>query len=66
MWLDSNVVSTFTESVYYPYTSSNYHTLLVADPLDNYRADYEFADLRLVVGEADKIVPLLINTQLIL
>jgi hypothetical protein len=40
---------------YYPYTSSNYHTLLVADPLDNYRADYEFADLRLVVGEADKI-----------
>jgi hypothetical protein len=27
----------------------------VADPLDNYRADYEFADLRLVVGEADKI-----------
>ena len=56
-WLDSNVVSAFTESVYYPYTSLKYHTLLVAALLDNYRAGHEFADLRLIVDNADEIVP---------
>jgi hypothetical protein len=56
-WLDSNVVSAFTESVHYPYTSLKYHTLLVAALLDNYRAGHEFADLRLVVDDADEIVP---------
>lgn len=56
-WLDSNVVSAFTESVYYPYTSLKYHTLLVAALLDNYRDGHEFADLRLVVDDADEIVP---------
>ena len=56
-WLDSNVVSAFTESVYYPYTSLKYHTLLVAALLDNYRADHEFADLRLIVDDADEIAP---------
>jgi hypothetical protein len=56
-WLESNVVSAFNESVYYPYTSLKYHTLLVAALLDNYRAGYEFADLWLVVDDADEIVP---------
>ncbi|MDB9281629.1 hypothetical protein PN416_17220 [Halorubrum ezzemoulense] len=56
-WLDSSVVSAFTESVYYPYTSLKYHTLLVAALLDNYRDGHEFADLRLVVDDADEIVP---------
>jgi len=56
-WLDSDVVSAFTESVYYPYTSLKYHTLLVAALLDNYRAGHGFADLRLVVDDADEIVP---------
>ena len=56
-WLDSTVVSAFTESVYYPYTSLKYHTLLVAALLDTYRDGHEFADLRLVVDDADEIVP---------
>ncbi|QCC46103.1 uncharacterized protein HBSAL_13420 (plasmid) [Halobacterium salinarum] len=55
-WLESDVVSAFNESVYYPYTSLKYHTLLVAALLDNYRAGHEFADLRLVVDN-DEIVP---------
>ena len=57
VWLDSNVVSAFTESRYYPYTSLKYHTLLVAALLNNYRDGHEFADLRLVVDDADEIVP---------
>jgi len=56
-WLESNVASAFTESVYYPYTSLKYHTLLVAALLDNYRDGHEFADLRLVVNDTDEIVP---------
>ena len=56
-WLDSEVVSAFHESVYYPYTSLKYHTLLVAALLDNYRAGHEFGDLRLIVDDADEIVP---------
>ncbi|NGM71416.1 hypothetical protein G6M89_20875 [Natronolimnobius sp. AArcel1] len=56
-WLNSDVVSAFNESVYYPYTSLKYHTLLVAALFDNYRADHEFAGLHLVVDDADEIVP---------
>jgi len=56
-WLDSNVVSAFTESVYYPYTSLKYHTLLVAALLANYRDGHKFADLLLVVDRAGEIVP---------
>ena len=55
-WLESNVVSAFNESVYYPYTSLKYHTLLVAALLDNHRAGHEFADLLLVVDRAGEIV----------
>jgi len=36
------------ESVYYPYTSLKYHTLLVAALLDNYRAGHSFDELSLV------------------
>ena len=36
-WLESDVVAAFNESVYYPYTSLKYHTLLVAALVDNYR-----------------------------
>ncbi|MDQ2049778.1 hypothetical protein RBH26_04715 [Natronolimnohabitans sp. A-GB9] len=57
MWLESDIVSAFNESVYYPYTSLKYHTLLVAALLDNYRDGNEFADLRLVVDDAEEIVP---------
>lgn len=44
-WLTSRVASVFNESVYYPYTSLKFHTLLVAALLDNYRAGYAFDEL---------------------
>jgi len=47
-WLTSEAAATFNESVYYPYTSLRFHTLLVAALLDNYRAGHDFADLHLV------------------
>ena len=56
-WLESSIISAFNESVYYPYTSLKYHTLLVAALLDNYRAGHEFADLLLIVDDADEVVP---------
>ena len=56
-WLDSDVAAAFTETVYYPYTSLKYHTLLAAALVDTYRAGHEFADLQLVVADADEIVP---------
>ncbi|MDL0132048.1 hypothetical protein PNP59_14160 [Halobacterium salinarum] len=56
-WLTSDIVSVFNESVYYPYTSLKYHTLLVAALLDNYRDGHEFSDLQLVVDSAGEIVP---------
>ena len=46
-----------SESIYYPYTSLKYHTLLVAALLDNYCASHEFADLLLIVDDAGEIVP---------
>jgi hypothetical protein len=56
-WLTSDVASGFNESIYYPYTSLKYHTLLVAALLDNYRAGHKFPDLLLVVDDAEEIVP---------
>lgn len=56
-WLTSDVAAAFNESVYHPYTSLKYHTLLVVALLDNYRAGNEFADLRLVVDSAGKVKP---------
>lgn len=56
-WLASDVTAAFNESVYHPYTSLKYHTLLVAALLDNYRDGNEFADLRLIVDPTDEAVP---------
>jgi len=56
-WLASDVAAVFNESVYHPYTSLKYHTLLVAALLDNYRDGNEFADLRLVVEPAGEVTP---------
>lgn len=55
-WLENGSISVFNESVYYPYTSLKYHTLLVAALVDNFRAGHEFADLQLIVDPADQIV----------
>jgi len=44
-WLTSSLAAGFNESVYYPYTSLKFHTLLVAALLDNYRAGYAFDEL---------------------
>jgi hypothetical protein len=51
-WLASREVGGFNESVYYPYTSLKYHTLLAAALFDNYRAGYDFEDLYLAVEPA--------------
>jgi len=47
-WLTDTTVTAFPESLYYPYTSLKYHTLLVAALCDNYRAGFGFDDLSLV------------------
>lgn len=52
-WLTSEVPAAFNESVYYPYTSLQYHTLLAAALLDNYRAGHAFEDLFLVAAASD-------------
>lgn len=55
-WLASDVAAAFNESVYHPYTSLKYHTLLVAALLDNYRVGYKFSDLRLIVDSPGEVV----------
>lgn len=55
-WLTSAIASQFCESVYHPYTSLKYHTLLAAALLGNYRSGNELADLSLVVDPADSLV----------
>jgi len=52
-WLMSEVPAAFNESVYYPYTSLQYHVLLAAALLDNYRAGQMFEDLSLVATAPD-------------
>ena len=52
-WVTSPVPASFNESVYHPYTSLKYHTLLVAALLDNYRAGYEFDELYLAVSSVE-------------
>jgi hypothetical protein len=52
-WLESAVASIFNESVYYPYTSLKFHTLLTAALVDNYRAGCGFEELYLVVDRAE-------------
>jgi hypothetical protein len=56
-WLDSSVAPRFNESVYYPYTSAKYHTLLAGALYSNYRAGHDFADLALVVDDIGEIIP---------
>jgi len=48
-WLGSRVAARVNESVYYPYTSVKYHTLLAAALLSNYRGGASFDELFLVV-----------------
>lgn len=50
-WLSSGVAALFNESVFDPYTSLKYHTLLAAALLDNYRAGFE--ELFLAVESLD-------------
>jgi len=52
-WLSSDVAALFNESVFYPYTSLKYHTLLAAALLDNYRAGFGFDELFLAVEDPD-------------
>ena len=52
-WLTSPLPARFNESIYYPYTSLKYHTLLTAALLDNYRAGHAFADLWLMATDPD-------------
>ena len=54
-WLTSDVAARVNESLYYPYTSLKYHTLLVAALLDNYRAGYAFDELFVVVSSPDDV-----------
>ncbi|WP_246391705.1 hypothetical protein [Halosimplex pelagicum] len=55
-WLESWVAAVFSESLFYPYTSLKYHTLLVAALVSNYRAGAGFEDLYLVVDSPDEAV----------
>jgi hypothetical protein len=57
-WLTSDVASGFNESVYYPYTSLKYHTLLVAALLDNYRDGHAFDEVLLIVDDPGEITAL--------
>jgi len=52
-WLVSEVAALVNESVYYPYTSLKYHTLLAAALLDSYRAGVGFEELFLAVEDPD-------------
>jgi len=56
-WLSADVVAAFNESVYYPYTSLKYHTLLVAALVDCYRDGITFDELRLAVDDPGTVVP---------
>lgn len=50
-WLTSEVAGAYNETVYYPYTSLQYHVLLAGALLDNYREGYDLEDLYLVATE---------------
>jgi len=52
-WLTDTLSAAVNESMYYPYTSLKYHTLLVAALLDNYRAGHTFDELSLVATEGE-------------
>jgi hypothetical protein len=50
-WLTTRVAGAVNESVYYPYTSLQFHVLLAGALVDNYRAGHEFGELYLVATE---------------
>lgn len=52
-WVTSAVAGAYSESVHYPYTSVQYHSLLTAALLDAYRAGHAFEDLWVVVTASD-------------
>ena len=52
-WLTTAVAGAYNESMYYPYTSLQYHVLLTAALLHNYRAGHAFEDLWLVATSPD-------------
>jgi hypothetical protein len=54
-WVTSAVAGAYNEAVHYPYSSLQYHTLLVAALLNNYRAGHTFADLSLVATAPDTV-----------
>jgi hypothetical protein len=56
-WLTSGYAARFNESVFYPYTSLKYHTLLAAALLDNYRAGYAFDELYVEAIPNQEITP---------
>lgn len=56
-WLQSDVVAGFNESVFCPYTSLKYHTLLVGALVDCYRNDMEFDDLGLYLRTDGYVTP---------
>lgn len=56
-WLSSDLAATVNESVYSPYTSLKYHTLLVVALVDNYRTGAAFDELRLVVDPPTAVTP---------
>lgn len=56
-WLNTDIVAAFNESVYYPFTSLKYHTLLVAALVDCYRDGYTFDDLQLAVDARTRVEP---------
>jgi len=65
-WLASREVGVFSESVYYPYTSLKYHTLLAAALFDNYRAGYHFEDLYLAVESGGEGSPSVVPHRTVL
>ncbi|WP_262177010.1 hypothetical protein [Haloarcula laminariae] len=56
-WLAAVVPTQFAESMYYPYTSLKYHTLLTATLYATYSEGADFGDLFLVVEPDDELVP---------
>lgn len=60
-WLHSRVAAGFNESVYYPYTSLKFHTVLVAALVWWYRDGYEYDDLGLwLLDDAETVTPPLV------
>ena len=53
-WVTSAVAGAYSESVHYPYSSLQYHTLLTAALLDAYRAGHAFNEMWLAATAVDQ------------